>query len=306
MINNLDPASELFLANIERVQQRLAEASRQVSSGKRIAAPSDAPDQIDTLLQLRANRQRNEQIKSNLGQALTDVQSADGALTAAIRLMDRARVLAGQGATATTDTASRQSMAAEVQSLLDQMVAYSQTTVQGRYIFSGDREDAPAYAVDSTSPTGAARLLTAPASRLIENPAGGTFPAGATAQDIFDHRNPDDTTASDNVFAALNGLKAALLADDTAAVASTVDSVKQAGARLNAMQAFYGSVQSRVEDAASFADRYDTDLRKQIGLMEDADVAAAALEASADNTQLQAAFQMRAMVPRRSLFEYLG
>jgi flagellar hook-associated protein 3 FlgL len=306
MINNLDPASELFLANVERIQHRLAEANRQVSSGKKVVDPSDAPDQIDSILQLRADRQQNAQIRSNLALAVTNVQSADGALAAAIRVMDRARVLGSQGASSTLDATGRHTLANEVHALLDQMVAYSQTAVQGRYIFSGDREDAPAYRIDAASPTGVARLLTAAATRRIEDPKGSTFAAARTAQEIFDNRNPDDTPAGDNVFAALNGLRAALLTTDPAAAALAVEAVKSASNRLNAMQAFYGSVQNRIEDAASFADRYDIDIRKQLSQKEDADIAAAAIEATTGGTQLQAAFQMRALLPRRSLFEFIG
>jgi flagellar hook-associated protein 3 FlgL len=306
MITNLDPASELFLANVGRIQERLAEANRQVSSGKKVVEPSDAPDQIDSILQLRADRQQNTQIRSNLAMALTDVQSADGALSAAIRAMDRARVLGSQGASSTLDAAGRQTLAGEVQALLDQMVAYSQTSVQGRYIFSGDREDAPAYQADATSPTGVTRLLTVPATRRIEDPAGGTFVAARTAQEIFDNRNPDDTPAADNVFASLAGLHAALLTTDPAAAALAVEAVKAASNRLNSSLAFYGTAQNRIDNATAFADRYDTGIQKQLSQKEDADVAAAALEATMGGTQLQAAFQMRALLPRRSLFEYIG
>ena len=59
--------------------------------------------------------------------------------TSATKLMDRASVLAAQGATFTLDAAGRQSIAGEAQSLLEQMVAISRTTVQGRYIFGGDQ-----------------------------------------------------------------------------------------------------------------------------------------------------------------------
>src|ERR1035437_9202849 len=131
MISNLDPASELFLADIGRIQQRLSDANSQVSSGKKITAASDAPDQISALLQLRANRQRNTQIQSNLNLAKTEADSADNALSSAIKLMDRALVLGDQGANSTSDATSRQSLAQEVQSLQEQMVAFSQTTVQG-------------------------------------------------------------------------------------------------------------------------------------------------------------------------------
>jgi flagellar hook-associated protein 3 FlgL len=220
--------------------------------------------------------------------------------------MDRARVLAAQGASSTLDAAGRRGLADEVQSLLDEMVAYSQTTVQDRYIFSGDRETAPAYQLDPTSPTGVLRLTTAPATRRIEDPAGGTFAAGLTAQEIFDRRNADDTPAADNVFAALNGLRAALLANDTTACAATVDALRASTTHLNSMQAYYGGVQSRIQDGIAYAERYDTEIRKQLGLKEDADIAAAAMEATQGNTQLQAAFQMRALMPRRSLFEFIA
>src|SRR5947209_13925279 len=136
----LDPASELFLANVQRIQQQLSDANRQISSGKKIFQASDAPDQIDSLLQLRADRQHNQQIRSNLDMAKTDTQAADDALTSSIQLLDRALVLGDQGATATADSTSRKSLADEVQALLDQMVVYSRTAVQGRFIFSGDQE----------------------------------------------------------------------------------------------------------------------------------------------------------------------
>ena len=307
MVSNLDPASELFLSNINRIQQRLAEANRQVASGKKIQQPSDAPDQIDALLQLRADRQRNAQIRSNLGLAMTDAQSADGALTSAIKLMDRARVLATQGASSVLDTNGRRSLADETQSLLDQMIACSRTAVQGRYIFSGDRDDAPSYQADATSATGVAPLLSTAATRRIEDPAGGSFAAAQTAQDIFDTRNPaDGATAADNVFAALSDLRTALLNDDPTAVAQSASALGTASKRLNSAQAFYGTVQNRIQAATAFADSYDIDLHTQLGQKEDADIVAATLELSQGSTQLQAAFQMRASEPHRSLFEFIG
>jgi flagellar hook-associated protein 3 FlgL len=307
MITNLDPSSEFFLSSVNRIQQRLAEANRQVSSGKKISQPSDGPDQIDSLLQLRADRQRNAQIRSNLGIALTDAQGADGAIGSAIRLMDRARVLAAQGASSTMDTNGRRSLSQETQALLDQMIACSRTAVQGRYLFSGDSDDAPAYQADSTSAIGVAQLLSPTATREIEDPAGGSFAASQAAPGIFDTRDPSDgSPAADNVFAALSGLRTALLNDDTAAITQSVSSIEAASTHLNSAQAFYGTVQSRIGAATAFADRYEIDLRTQLGQKEDADIVAAALELSQGNTQLQAAFQMRASIPHRSLFEFIG
>jgi flagellar hook-associated protein 3 FlgL len=306
MITNLDPSSEAFVANMERVQRRVAEAGQQVSSGKRVMVASDAPDEIGPLLQLRASLARNSQIQSNLGLAKTETAAADNALNSATKLMDRALVLANQGANFTQGAAGREGIANEVEALQEQMLAVSRTMVQGRYVFSGDQGGSPAYDLDLTEPNGVTRLTTALATRRVEDPAGGSFAIGKTAQDIFDSRNADDTLAPDNVFAALNSLRLALQNNDTDALTAAIGSVKAASAHLNVSQAFYGAAQDHVQDATNFAASYDIQLRTELSQKEDADVTAAALELNQANLQLQAAFQMQARMPHTSLFDFLG
>lgn len=306
MVTNLSPSSQAFLVNIERVQQQVADATQQVSSGRKVNVASDAPDEVDAILQLRADMARNSQIQSNLGLAKADADAADAALTSASQLMDRAITLGSQGATFTLDAAGRQSIAAEVQSLQDQMLAVSRTTVQGRYIFSGDADNTPAYASDPSAPNGVDRLLTAPATQRVEDPSGGSFAVGKTAQDIFDDREPDDSLASDNVFAALNNLRTALENNDTDGITAAVGSLHEASDHLNASQAFYGSVQNRIADATNFANQYDVQLQTELSQKQDADVAQEAMLMSQGNIQLEAAFQMQAKMPHTSLFDFLG
>ena len=48
------------------------------------------------------------------------------------------------------------------------------------------------------------------ATRQIDLSDHTAITVDQTAQDLFDHRNADDSLASDNVFAALNSLRIAL------------------------------------------------------------------------------------------------
>jgi flagellar hook-associated protein 3 FlgL len=306
MITNLDGSSQLFLAGLDRVQQHLAQINQEITSGKKISQASDAPDQVGSLLQLRADQAHNQQIQANLTIAQTGAQAADSALASAIQVMDRALTLAAQGASTTTDTAGRQSMAQEVQSLQAEMVSLSQTTVQGRYIFSGDQGGAPVYSLDAAAPGGVDKLADVTATMLEEHPAGGTFAVAKTATEIFDLHNSDGTVASGNVFTALNDLETALAADLPANVTQAITEIKAASTQLNSMQAFYGAVENRIQDAQTFATQYDTQLQTQLSQKEDADVVADALDLSQTQTHLQAAFQMQASMPRKSLFDYLG
>lgn len=306
MISPLDAQSRQFLASINRVQQQLATANQQVTSGLRVNVASDSPDVVTELLQLRTSLQRNTQITNNLGMAKTDADVAEGALSSAAQLLDAALTLAAQGATATTDATGRQELAGQVEGILEQMVSYSRTQSGSRFVFSGDAETMPPYQLDLNSGNGVDQLTTASATRLVENPAGGTFPVSETAQQIFDDRNPDGSYAPDNIFAALNNLRTSLLNNDPNGITAAATSLKAASDHLNVCLAFYGAVQNRIQDATNYAGRYNVQLQTQIGQLEDADVAAASLELSQGTAQIQAAFSMEARIPRSTLFDFFS
>ena len=67
MIQNINGSAEQFLADLDRMQATTARAERQISSGLKVENPSDAPDQIREILQLRAEIQQHQQIQANLG-----------------------------------------------------------------------------------------------------------------------------------------------------------------------------------------------------------------------------------------------
>jgi flagellar hook-associated protein 3 FlgL len=306
-MTGLTPLSSLFLANLNRTEERLAEANSQVSSGKKINVASDDPDQIDILLQLRADLQRNSQIQSNLDLANTDASAADNALSSAATLMDRAVQLATEAANTTTSADTRASIASEVASIQAEMVSCSQTQVDGRYIFSGDQDGSPTYQLDlNSATTGVDQLAAPPATRQVEDPAGGSFAVSQTAQFVFDDTNADGTPANDNVFAALNTLRTALLSNDQSGITNSLNLLKSASTHLDNMQAFYGTVEDRIQAATTFASQYGTQLQTQISNVEDADIPSAALELTQANTQLQAAFQMEGQMPTKTLFDFLA
>ena len=306
MITNLDAQSQLFLSEIDRAQQRVADAQQQITSGKRVTQASDNPDVVSDLLRLRSALERNTQIRTNLGMAQSAASVADSTLTNTIQVLDRALTLAVQAANGTQTAAGRLSFVDEVQALEEELVTFSQAQSGGWYIFSGDQENLSAYQLNLDNPNGVDRLLTTPATRLIENPGGGSFVHSKTAQDIFDHRNLDDSLAPDNAFAALNNLRLALINNDVPGITAAIDSIKLASDRVNTCQAFYGAVESRIQDALVLAGKQDIQLRSELSQKEDADVIAASLELNQGNLQIQASLQMRGNLPQTTLFDFLA
>ena len=307
MVPNIDPQSAIFLNGIDRIQANIAQASSEVSSGLRINVASDSPDQIGTLLQLRANQLHNTQVQANLTLAQTNAQAADTALGSSIQLMDTATTLATQGATATATATSRAALAEQVQSILEQMVSNSQTNVQGVFIFSGDQDQTPQYTWDATQSNPVVTQQTSASTRQIENPAGGTFQASLTAQQIFDDRDPTTgAPATDNVFNALNTLVTALNNNDTVGITNAIPLLQAASVQLNTSEAFYGNLENQIQSASTYASNYNTQLETEISNIQDADIPSAASQLTEANTQLQAAMEMQGQMPHSSLFNYLG
>jgi flagellar hook-associated protein 3 FlgL len=307
MITNVNPQSELFLQAVDAIERKISVASNQVATGLRITVASDSPDQIGDLLQLRANQAHNTQVQANLTLAQTSAQAADDALTSSIQLMDTATSLATQGATATSTAAARASIAQQVQSILQQMVANSQASVQGSFIFSGDQSSTPQYTWDVTQTNPVVTQQTTGSTRQVENPAGGAFQSSLTAQQIFDDKDPSTgNPANDNVFNALNTLMTALNNNDAVGVTNSISLLQAASVHLNTMQSFYGNLENQIQDANTYANSYHVQLVTEISNIQDADVPAAASQLTEANTQLQAAMQMEGQRPHSSLFNYLG
>src|SRR5450759_4987502 len=98
MIQSLDPSSQEFMVSLVRIQSAIKRSSDQISSGLKVNAPSDAPDQISDILQLYTDLGQNAQIQTNLGRIKSEVGTAETILESAIKIVDRAMTLGSQGA----------------------------------------------------------------------------------------------------------------------------------------------------------------------------------------------------------------
>lgn len=306
MVGKMDPSAQVFLAQLELMQARAERAQRQITSGKKLASPSDGPDEVSSILQLRSEMQRNGQIKTNLARVRSEVETADGVLQRAVSVLDRAIVLANQGAGSLIGADQRTVMAEEISAIQEEMVGLSQATSEGRFIFGGDQDGEPSYRLDLTSSTGVERLVPFPAAtRLVMHPTGNTFNVARTAQDIFDERNADDTPSTRNVFAAINALRVALEGNDQPGVAASLVALREVSGHLNTQAGFYGAVENRITEALNSASEIGARLTTTLSELEDADVTAAILELNQVELNQRAALSSRSLMNKSSLFDYL-
>ena len=306
MIQNSGAVSQQFLTNLQLLQQQMAATQQQISSGTKISQASDAPNSVGDVLQLESDMGRVNQVTSNLNLVSGEVNSAESALETATTLLDQVSSLAAQGVSSTVSAASRATFSQQVGQILSTMVSTSQTQFNGAYVFGGDQSTVPSYQVDFSNPNGVDRLTTTQSTRLIQDASGITFAVSKTAQDIFDHRNSDDSLASDNVFAAVNSLRVALANNDQPGISAAITSIKAAQDYLSQQLAFYGGVQNQISNALDVAQKFQLQDQTALSGVKDTDVAAASIALAQQQASYQAAIQAEAAMPKTNLFSYLS
>jgi flagellar hook-associated protein 3 FlgL len=288
------------LNGMNQIQQRAQRAQQEMTTGLKINSVSDAPDQIAGLWETRSQLDQATQTDTNLARVKTEVDTAESTISSAVTLVERAQTLASQGDTGTTSAQSRQDIASELGGILQQLVSTANTTVEGRYIFSGDSDQQAPYSIDLTQTDPISAYQGSTTTRQIQGADGTTFSIAKTAQDIFDDPN------GQSIFAAINNMRVALMNNDQAAMDAAMPNVQSAGTYLNQQLAFYGVTQNRVTSETDFAKNYETQLQTQLSGIEDADLTQAITEMQQAETQQTAALSSRAKLPKTSLFDYLG
>ncbi|MDE3196147.1 MAG: hypothetical protein KGN84_07380 [Acidobacteriota bacterium] len=295
-----------FLNGIGQLQNQLTQVQKELSSGYRVQDASDAPEQTPEVVSLGASLASIQAYQTTLTRVQAEAQTADQALGSALSLVQSAETTASEGASSTVSAATRQTLAQQIQGIQQQIVTIANTTIEGRYIFGGDRDQTPPYQYDGLSATGADRLTASAATRVITNPQGATVYRALTAQQIFDPADSSGNPAAANTLAALQNLATALNANDTNGIVAATSSLTAAYDYLNQQQSWYGNAEQRIASEQNTASNTATTLQTRIGAIRDTDVTQAATDLTQLATDQSAAYSAQAAIPKKSLFDYLG
>ena len=305
MFAGISPAGQQFVNNVSNIQDAVNRAQQQVSTGYNLNQPSDAPDEVSPVLQLLTQIDQNQTMNTNLTVVQANVNAAETALSSSVSLLQSASTMAAE-ATGPNETAStRQAMAQSVQALLQEMVSNSQTQVNGQYVFSGDQDSAPLYQLDLSAATGVDKLATATNTNLVQLPDGSKVSLTLTANSVFDDTDNTGAPTANNVFAALNGLRTALLNNDTTGITNSMTALQSASSYMNNQLAQIGNAQNTLSSAMTDNQNDGVQLQTQLSSLRDANMAEAITALTQGQTQLQAALSAQARLPTTSLFNFL-
>jgi flagellar hook-associated protein 3 FlgL len=281
-------------AAIARAQTRLAQAQQQISTGKRINAPSDAPLDAALATRLRADRDDTDRHLRSLGDAKAWLSVQDSALQSASSLLQRVNELAIQSGNASLGDGGREAIATELDGIRQQLGLIANTNYQGQSVFGSFSENAVELTADGAS------FLGVPGAEVQRRVSDSQVIAVNTdGNTVFGFDTGDD------VFSVINRLAADVRAGDTDSVNTDREALL---ARTATIHDALGGVGTRAALVDSASSRHEDDkitMSARISDVEDADVAESAVKLQQASTAYEAILGMVAMSQQKSLMDFL-
>ncbi|MCK4257407.1 MAG: flagellar hook-associated protein FlgL [Halanaerobiales bacterium] len=135
-----------LMRNLNNNYKKMDRLSNELSTGRKIMQPSDDPVASLRSMQLQTVIHQNEQYIKNIDQAIDWIDTSESALDEVNSVLLRGRELAIYGASDTLDQEQRDSIRLEIEQLAEHLVQISNTSIGGRFVFSGHKTTTKPYA----------------------------------------------------------------------------------------------------------------------------------------------------------------
>ncbi len=136
-----------FLRIHQEIMDRIERAAYQVSSGKRLEAPSDDPAGTSQILNLKRSIEEMQRFLKNVDMGNAWLGVTDSTFDKLDRYIERVKELALEGSNDTQDADSRKAIAEELGQIFGELVDIGNTKAMGKYIFGGTRTDKKPFEV---------------------------------------------------------------------------------------------------------------------------------------------------------------
>jgi flagellar hook-associated protein 3 FlgL len=295
------------IANMERQTAALAKYQNQLSSGLRVALPSDDPTAYSGLNRAKAASLRYDAYTQTMSDTTAILNSGVSALGEVNSVLTRAKQIGLEGADATTDAFGYEALATEVDGLIDRAMSAANSQVEGKSLFGGTATGTTPFRVATTDANGRPATIAydgaAERGRVLIGP-GETMDARYAGDAVFQQAGGD-------VFASLIGLrdalrdttltgpaKSAAIGTQLASVEAARDAIGKVTAEQSSGLATLEAVQARVSDLKLTSDGHVSDLGST-------DYPDAIVKMQAQQNSLQASLGVSAQLLQPSLLSFI-
>ncbi|BCG61345.1 flagellar hook-associated protein FlgL [Paenibacillus sp. URB8-2] len=293
-----------LLLNLNRNARNMNDTQIQLATGRKLNKPSDDPVGITYSLRYRSELSANSQYQENVDDAISWLEFNDTVLTQTGDVIQRLRELSVQGASGTNSQEALNSINAEVKQLKEQLIDIANSQFKGKYIFNGQQYDVQPYQF----PTGADGTLdTSTASSIVTDEGllnytvgdSVQLPINITGNEVFGGQD------SDNIFAVIDNISAALTVGNTAEVSKQLGNIDSRTNKLLAVQAEVGAKSNRIELMKNRLSDLEVNLTDLQAKTEDGDYAELLTQSKIQENIYNASLSVGAKIIQNSLVDFI-
>ena len=289
--------SSTVLNDITQSDTTFQLAEQQATTGLRVSVASDDPAAAAGLQVSQTESANVDQYTANTDVALSQVKTANSALSSVISLLSQAITLGTEGANGIATSIQKQDITSQVQGILSSVAAAANTAFEGVAVFGGTAGLSAAFVVSTSSPGGYAYQGN---SSINTVQIGDTLSVQTNTPGSTIFTNPGNS-----VFGALSQLSAALASGNNAGISTATTSVTTALNYVSQQQAVYGNAINTLNSQDSYLSQEKVTLSSQQSSLVDVDQATAIEnmdQAQIDNSAVLAA---ASKILPQSLLNYL-
>lgn len=280
--------------NVQTATQNIQHYQEQLSSGKRINRPSDDPLGAMRAQQIHTQLNKIDQYSRNSTYAKSWMNTTETALSQSSDLLIRLKEIAVSFSSDNYNADSRQSAAAEVQNIKDQLMALANTKVGNRTIFGGHKTESPAFLLDGTYSGNDGEIK-------INLNSDIAVPINLTGDQVFE----SDSSADKNVFATLDDIISALESNDPSGVSDTMNELDTTFSNVNRSLSIIGSRQNQIQNVNSSQSDKKIQYKDELGQVEEVDIVDTTINLQSAQNTFQAALLSSSGIGKLSLANYL-
>ena len=294
------------LSDLNSLSEKLAKTQSKASSGKEITRPSDNPYQAARALGLRQNLAANEQYQSNISDARGWQDATESALGSITDFVNRAQSLLLEGATDSSDVGARNSVADEIDQIIQGLKETSNASFGDRFLMSGTATSTAPYKLgdDDAYQGDEAGLDPTVAGVVREIGPGVTISINSVSREILGDGRANPTDGK--LLNTLRDISEHLRANDGAALrGGDITNLKASLDDVLKVRARNGAMSNRLDAATSRLEQIQGAVTEQLSDTEDADIAKTIIEFNSQSAAYQASLRAGANIVQASLMDFL-
>lgn len=281
-----------FLSDLETLSTNYNRVSRKISSGKRISQLKDSPLGSAELASLTELASEIDMYRSNMSSGSYFLKAAESALNEVNNIFTSIYTRGSEAGSELMTTEARAAIATEVRTLRDQILSLANSQARGRYLFGGSQTLSPPFELTGDSVT----YLGDDYTNSVAVNEGVEVEFDVTGSETFN-----------SVFASIESLLTALDANDISGIQSALGQFSSAFTELGQARGQIGANLSVLNNITTVLDSKELNIKERRGVIEDADMAEAAVQLGQIQTALQAALSAGgSILSKPNLFDILG